>query len=65
MDFRLIFANESKISIESFINNKIPRFFDALNNFVAKISTDYDTNLDPVDPNDVVNTDEDGPDPIN
>ncbi len=66
MDFRMIFKDDSPVAMKTFVQDELSGFFDALNNFIAKINTDYDTNIDPVDPNDVVNTDEeDGPDPIN
>ncbi|TLX70521.1 hypothetical protein E9993_22145 [Labilibacter sediminis] len=49
LDFRLVFKDESKISMETYVKEELSGFFNALNDFITKINTNYNTSLGGID----------------
>ncbi len=41
MDVRMVFNDESKVSMETYVETELTGFFDALNDFVLKLNNDY------------------------
>jgi len=49
LDFRLVFKDESKISMETYVEDELSGFFDALNDFITTINNNYDSDVELID----------------
>ena len=49
LDFRMIFKDGSPVSMETFVEDELTGFFDALNDFITTINGNYNTTIEPID----------------
>ncbi len=48
MDMRMVFNDDSKVSMETYFDTELTGFFDALNDFILKLNVDYGTEFSEV-----------------
>jgi len=51
MDVRMVFSDDSKVSMEAYVQNELNGFFSALNDFILKLNTDYGSEFGEVSAN--------------
>ncbi|NJK86595.1 MAG: hypothetical protein HC906_12130 [Bacteroidales bacterium] len=52
-NIRFIFSDGTPVDGETYLNDELDSFFDALNDFIDDLNEDYDLDLDYVDPDDM------------
>ncbi len=52
MDVRMVFSDESRVSMETYVETELTGFFDALNDFILKLNTDYGSEFNEISVND-------------
>ncbi len=45
MDMRMVFSDQSKVSMETYVQNELSGFYTALNDFIQKLNQDYGVEL--------------------
>ncbi|MGQ1783779.1 hypothetical protein [Saccharicrinis sp. GN24d3] len=50
LDFRMVFQDNSKVSMETFVEDELSSFFEALNDFIKTMNTNYDAGFEEIDP---------------
>lgn len=47
---RFVYSDGSKVDAETYVKSELDGFFDSLNDFITKLNTEYNLDLDPVEP---------------
>jgi hypothetical protein len=50
---RFVYADGSKVDVETYVNSELDGFYESLNDFIDKLNTEYDLDLDHVGPQDI------------
>jgi hypothetical protein len=50
---RFVYSDGSKVDVETYVNSELDGFYDSINDFIDKLNTEYDLDIDHVNPDDV------------